>query len=161
MEHTWIARKERPWVAGGVAAVFLAFMALAWFVFGSGAAVGSLAAAGLTGLVALVPSLLARVEYRLSDSGMERRPVRRRDPQPFEPLFTWDELSRVVPTRTGFTFYKALDDRGAARLWKYHVLSGYSGQVRVEPEDVARVRRLVDARLPRTASTFPGPAGEK
>ncbi len=148
MEHIWIARKVRPWVAGGVAGVFLAFMALAWFVFGSGAAVTSLAGAGFTALVALTPGLLARVEYRLTDSGIERRPVRPRDPQPFEPLFTWDELSHVVPTRTGFKFYRALDARGVARFWKYHVLSGYSGEVHVEPEDMARVRGLVDTRLP-------------
>jgi hypothetical protein len=153
VEHTWIARKVRPWVAGGVAAVFLAFMALSWFVFGSGTAVRSLAAAGVAALVAMVPGLLARVEYRLTDSGVERRPVRPRDPQPFEPLFSWDELSHVVPTATGFSFYRALDARGVARLWKYHVLSGYSGEVHVEPEDMGRIRGLVERRAPRLPDT--------
>ena len=144
-----MARTVRPLVAAGVAAVFLVFMAVAWFVFGSGDAVGALAAAAAAYLVALAPGLLSRTEYRLTDEGAEKRPVRRRGPAEFGLLFAWEELEDVTPTRDGFKYTKRLGASNAlVRFARRHLLSGYSGEIHVEPEDRDRVRALLEPRTP-------------
>lgn len=154
MEASWTARILRPIVAAGVAAVFLAFMAIAWFVFHSGDALRALAATGAGALVALVPGLLARVEYRVDDTGVSRRAVRKRATKEFETLFTWDELDRLVPTRTGYTFYKHVDGSSPIRRFiKRHVMSGYSGRIHVDDGDRSRVRGLLEQR--RQAPSLP------
>ena len=146
-EHTWTARRVRPVTAVYVVAVFLAFMALAFFVFDSMDAVKALGGTALAALVSMAPGLLSRVQYRLTDSGLGKRPFKPKAPGEFKELFSWDELSHVVPTGTGFKFYKIVEPSGAIRRFmKRHVLAGYSGEFHVEDQDVADVRALLEER---------------
>jgi hypothetical protein len=59
-------------------------------------------------------------------------------------LFSWDELSHLKPTKTGFKFYKRLEEpRPFRSFWKLHMSSRYSGEFHVEREDLARVKGLL------------------
>ena len=145
MEHTWSARSTRPIMAVYVAAIFVGFMALAYFVLHSAEAVKALAMAGVGGVAALFPGILNKWEYRLTDAGLARRPLSAQKPRDFKDLFSWDDLSHLVPTRTGFKYYKKLDEpRPLARALKVHVLGDYSGEFHVERPDREEVRALVE-----------------
>jgi len=153
-EMTWTARSVQPIVLLYVVAVFVVFMAAAHFVFHSPAAVKALLSAGIAGVVSLVPSVLSRIEYRLTETGLARRSLRGKNQAEFQDLFLWDQLSHVLPTGSGLKFYKRLDESNPIRrFWKLHVVSGHSGEIRVEPEDRARVgailaRRGIPSRRP-------------
>lgn len=67
-EHTWRARKTRPVIALYVLAVFIGFMALAYFGFHSREAVRALFLAAIGALASLAPGILTGFEYRLTDS---------------------------------------------------------------------------------------------
>jgi hypothetical protein len=146
-EHAWSARTVQPIVAVYVAAVFVCFMGLAHFVFHSADAVKALFAAAVAGVAAVVPAILNRVEYRISGTGLAKRPLRRKGPGAFEDVFAWDELTHLVPTGTGFKYYKTLPDTGAvSRFFKLYLSAEYSGEFHVDPEDRARVRAIFDRR---------------
>jgi hypothetical protein len=157
--YAWTARSVRPVVVLYVLLVFLAFMALAEFVFHSADAVKALLFAAVGSTVAMVPGLQGKIEYQLSSSGLSKRPVRTKKPAEFEVLFSWNELSEVVPTKRGFKFYKAMESRGLLkRFAKQHLLSGYSGEVHVEPGDLDQVRRFMEghgAPIPREKQVEP------
>ncbi len=143
----WKARTIRPVTALYLTAVLGAFMAVAGFVFHSKEAV--LALVGLTGgeLVLLAPSLLNRVEYLLTESGLQKRPHRPKGPRPFEDVFALDELSHLVPTAAGFKFYKKLSEPNALkRFYKLHISGDYSGEFHVEPAERGRVEDVFRAR---------------
>jgi hypothetical protein len=109
VEHEWRTRTLRPMIPVYVLGVFLAFMALAHFVFGSDEAVKALLLTAVGSLVALTPNLLARVEYRFTKAGLERRPAGGKEARPFNSVFAWDALDHLVQTRSGSKFYNRID----------------------------------------------------
>ena len=142
----WSARKMQPIVLAYVAAVFLVFIALAFLVFHSMTAVKALAMTAVAAIVPLVPSVLQRVEYRLTDHAIERRLYGAEPPREFECLVRRVEVSRIVPLKHEFKFYKPLDEPNQVkRFWKMHVSDDFSGEVHVERAD----RELVYAELAR------------
>ena len=143
----WSARKLKPTIVLYVAAVFAAFMALAYFGFHSMTGVKALAMAAIGSIVSLVPGLGKRVEYRLTEHGLERRPHDPKKPGEFKRVFRSDELSHVAPTRGGFKFHKRLDDPNPLRrFWKTQISDAYSGEVQVETPDRERVLEAVAQR---------------
>jgi hypothetical protein len=136
----WTARRVQPVVLLWVAAVFVGYMLIALFVFHSTTGVRELAIAAVAALVPLVPAVLARVEYRLDEVGLEQRPVSGRKPTEFTAVFRLAELSHVKPIRFGFKFYRPLDETSRwRRFWKLHVSDAFSGEVHVDPADRDRV----------------------
>jgi len=134
--YRWSARKLKPVILLYVAAVFVAMMALSYFVFHSMTAVTALATAALGSFVALLPGMVSRVEYRLTERGLESRSLGKKEPGAFRRIFQLDQLSHVVPTRHGFKFYKPLNESNPfRRFWKAHVSDAFSGEVHVEAAD--------------------------
>lgn len=143
----WKARTIQPVTALYLTAVLGVFMAVAGLVFHSKEAV--LALAALTGgeLVMLAPGILNRVEYLLTESGLRERPHRPKDPPPFKDVFSWDELSHLIPTGAGFKFYRKFSEpRALKRFYKLHISGDYSGEFHVEPAERERVEELFRAR---------------
>ncbi len=137
---TWSARKIQPIVLLYVAAVFVATMALAYFVAHSMTAVKALAMTAVVAIVPLVPTVLMRVEYRLTERTIDRRPVDKEKPKNFEEVVRLDQLSHIVPVKHGFKFYKHLEEPSPLRrFWKLHVSDQYSGEVHMELADQERV----------------------
>jgi hypothetical protein len=137
----WQARIMQPtFVLGYLAVVFGTLIALAFFVFDSIAGVTSLVVAALGAVVALLPSILTRVEYRLSEEGVEKRRVRQQDPAPFKEIFRFPELDYIVPIRHGFKYYKKMDPAPPLREFlNRHFSDEYSGEVHLEQEDRSRI----------------------
>lgn len=147
MEHEWSARSMRPMVAVYVVAVLVAFMALAYFVFHSPDAVKALFLTAIGSVASLAPGILGRVEYRLGDAGLAKRPLMKKKPREFKAVFRWDELSHLTPTASGFKYFKKMDEpKPLARFFKSHFSADYSGEFHVEQADRARVRALMDRR---------------
>jgi hypothetical protein len=143
-----------PIVVLYVLLVFVAFMLLAGFVFHSMEAVKALFFTAIGSLVAMVPSLQARIEYRMTEDGVSKRPYRPNNPADFKDVFSWDELSRLVPTRRGFKFYKQTGTTGPLRrFFKLHLLGGFSGEVHVEARNMNRVQEFME----RQGSRVPDP----
>lgn len=145
VEHTWNARTVRPIIVVYVVGVFVGFMGLAHFVFHSADAVRALLLAAFGAVVGTVPSILNRVEYRITGTGLAKRSFRPKQPREFKHVFAWDELSHLVPTKTGFKFYKRLSDSSpVSRFFKLHFSAEHSGEFHVDPRDRARVRAIID-----------------
>lgn len=139
-EELWTARTVQPVTALYLTLILGTFMAVAGLVFHSTEAVLALAALAGGELVMLAPSMLNRVEYRLTEEGLEKRAVRAKDPPPFKRLFAWHELSHLTPTGAGFKFYKKLSEPGRwKRFYKLHMCGDYSGEFHVEPDERRRV----------------------
>jgi hypothetical protein len=140
----WSARKIRPIVVLYVMAVFAFFMAMAYFVFSSTEAVKALALAAVATIVATLPGIMERIEYRLTQIGVERKNKKNESPG-CTVVFRWDELSRVVPMRHGFKYFKNINETSPLRrFWKVHLCDQYSGEVHVEKDDLGRVLQLVE-----------------
>jgi hypothetical protein len=141
VQDQWQARIMQPtFVLVYLAVVFGALIALAFFVFGSIAGVTSLVVAALGAIVALLPNILTRIEYRLSEEGIEKRRVRQQDPAPFTELFRFPELDYIVPMRHGFKYYKKMDPAPPIREFlNRHFSDKYSGEVHLEKEDRSRI----------------------
>jgi len=138
--YQWSARKLQPIVLLYVAAVFAAMMALAYFVVHSMTAVKALAMTAVAAIVPLVPTVLMRVEYRLTERALDRRPLDKEKPRAYEEVFRLDQLSHIVPLRHGFKFYRPVTDTNPLRrFWKAHVSDEFSGEVHVEKADRERV----------------------
>jgi hypothetical protein len=132
----WSARKMQPIVLVWVAAVFVVFIGLSYFVFHSMTAVKALAMTAVAAIVPLVPSVLNRIEFRVTDRSIDRRPHGLEPPAEFECLVRLDEVSRIAPVSHGFKFYKPLDEPNPVkRLWKTHFSEDFSGEVHVERAD--------------------------
>ena len=139
----WSARKIRPIVVLYVVAVFAAFIAVAYFVFDSLEAVKALALAAVATIGATLPGIMERLEYRLTEAGIERKKLKDTSSE-FKEVFRWDELSHVVPMRHGFKYFKTLKETNPLRrIWKVHFCDEYSGEVRVEKADLGRVLGIV------------------
>ena len=142
--YQWSARKLQPIILLYVAVVFVAMIALAYFVVHSLTAVKALAMTAVAAIVPLVPTVLMRVEYRLTGETLDRRPVDSEKPRALEELVRLDQLSHIVPMRHGFKFYKNLKEPNPLRrFWKLHVSDKYSGEVHVEKQDQRRVSELL------------------
>jgi hypothetical protein len=153
----WSARRISPLVVLSVASIYGAFLALAYFVFHSTGAVKGLALAAVGTLVPLLPALTRRIEYRITETGLESRPRRRENPDAFREVFRWDQLSHVVPGRRGFKFTKPNPGSNPLRrFWNAHFSDAFSGEVHLEAEDRERVLRLVETR----AATRGTPTGK-
>jgi hypothetical protein len=140
----WAARKIQPITVLHVALVFVGCMALAYFVFHSMTGVRALALAAVGFILPLVAGLSSRVEYRLTETGLEQRPLQSKKLQSFQDAFRWDQLDHVVPKKHGIKFYKILNEpKPLRRFWKAHVSDAYSGEIHVETEDRERVLRIV------------------
>lgn len=142
--YQWSARKMQPVVLLYVAAVFVVFIALSFFIFHSMTAVKALALTGVAAIVPLIPSVLMRTEYRITERGLERRPLNRDEPQAYERVFRFEELDHVEPTGHGFKFYFPLTAPSALkRFWLKHASDEYSGEFHVEKQDQKRVSELL------------------
>ena len=142
---TWKARNIQPVVILYVVGVFVAFMAVAHFVFHSTDGVKALFAAAIGSVVALIPNTLTRTEYRLTGAGLSKRPFQEKKQKPFKEVFAWDELSHMVPTTSGFKFYKRIETQSVFRRFlERHLLAGYSGEIHVEERGRRRVQAIFD-----------------
>jgi hypothetical protein len=142
--YHWSARKLQPIIVVYVAAVFAAMMAVAYFLAHSQVAVKALMLGAVGFIVPLFPGLINKVEYRLTESGLEKRPLNLKAPQEFKEVFRWDQLSHVVPMKYGFKYYKPLTDwNPLRRFWKTHVSDAYSGEFHIEAEDRAEVLSIM------------------
>ena len=141
----WSARKVPPVVLLYLAALSAVCILLAHFVFHSGEAVKGLVIAAVGAIGVATPGVLEKVEYQLTESGIEKRKADPKKPGEFKNVFRWDQLSHIAPTRHGFKYYKVLNEtNGLARFWKRHLSDAYSGEVHVEKHDLDRVLRLVE-----------------
>lgn len=146
--YRWTARRLQPVVLLYVALVFTGFIALAFFALHSMTGVKALALGAVAYLVPLVPAALARIEYRVTGRGLERRSLSGKKPGAFRDVFRWDQLDRVNPGKRGFKFTKTLDERRPLRrLWKAHLSDAFSGEVHVEAGDRERVMQIVQERI--------------
>lgn len=144
---SWSARKVPPIVIFYVAGVFFGLILIAFFVFHSMTAVKALAMTAVGAMVPLVPTVLQKVEYRLADRVLEKRPLGDDKPPEFTGVFVADELSHIVPVNHGFKFYKPLyESNPLRRFWKLHVSDQYSGEVHVEKADQEKVFAVLRGR---------------
>jgi len=151
-EVTWSARRVRPTVALYVLGVFGAFVAPAHFVFHSPGAVKALFMAAVASIASLAPTILRKVEYRATEAGLARRHLSGKRPQEFEDIFSWNELSHLVPTRLGFKYFKKLaEPNPIVRFLRHHVSGGHSGEIHAEPRDLERIRTMLRERGVRIA----------
>jgi hypothetical protein len=140
----WSARKIQPIVLLYVTAVFVVFMLMAHFVFHSIEAVKALMIGAVGAIAATVPGVMEKVEYRMTESGLDKRAHNAKKPGPFKDVFRWNELSRVVPMKHGFKYYKPIDEPNVLRwFWKAHISDRHSGEVHVERDDIDRVMESV------------------
>lgn len=145
--HRWSARKMRPVVLLYVAAVFGGLATVSYVALDSMTGVKALVLASVGYIVPLVPMVLSRIEFRLSDRGLDRRPLGKQKPRDFERVFRWHELSHIVPRRFGFKYFKTLDESNPLRRFaKLHFSDAYAGEVQVERADRDRVLAVLSDR---------------
>ena len=143
----WLARKIQPVVVFYVVAVFAAFMAMSHFIFHSPDAVKALAIAAVGVVAATVPGVMGKIEYQLTELGMEKRSLNVKKSGEFEEAFRWDQLSHVVPMRHGFKYFKTMNETNPVRrFWKAHISDQFSGEIHVERNDLERILGTVERR---------------
>jgi len=131
--HSWTARKLQPEVVLYVLAVFIGFIALALFVFHSSEAVFALAATAVGSIVPMIPMVLNRTEFQMTEVGLRKRTVSEKEPKAFKEVFSWEELSYTVPVKHGFKFFKRFEATNRiSTFWKTHLTEGLSGEFQVE-----------------------------
>lgn len=141
---SWTARKVQPVVLAYVLAVFLAFIALAFFVFHSTEAVFALATTAVGSLVPLTPMVMSRVEYQFTEAGLRKRPVKEGNTDAFKEAFSWDEVARITPMKHGFKFFKRVEAKNRlVRFWKTHLSEGMSGEFQVEQGERDAVTEII------------------
>jgi hypothetical protein len=140
----WSARKLNPLILLYVATVFIVMIVLSYFVFHSLTGVKALVVAAVGAVVPLFIEVVKRIEYRLTEQGLECRPLDSNESRAFKGIFQLDELSHVVPVRHGFKFYRPLNETNPfRRFWKAHISDQYSGEVHVDKEDQERVLKVL------------------
>ena len=140
----WISRKLRPITLLYVLLIFGAFIAVSHFVFHSADAVKALAIAAFAFIVALLPAILVKIEYRATDVGVEKRSIRAGNPGSYIDAFKWDELSHVVFVKNGFKYFKHMDAQNPILRFLYTQFSdNFSGEIHVERADWVRVKSLL------------------
>lgn len=149
----WSARKIRPIIIFYVLTVFAVFIAMAIVVFHSQEAVKALVMAAAAAVVATVPGVIERVEYRMTGSGVEKRPVKKERAAEYKEVFLWTDLDHIVPMRHGFKYYKTLPEtRPLGRFWKKHFSDQFSGEIHIEQQDLERVLGIVQRRLQKAST---------
>ena len=144
---SWSARKLRPIVVLYVVAVFAAFIVLSIVVFHSQEAVKALVMAAVAAVAATVPGVLEKVEYRTTELGIEKRPLKKDRVAEFKQVFLWGELGHIVPMRHGFKYYKVLNETNPLRrFWKARISDQFSGEIHVDKQDLDRVLGTVERR---------------
>jgi hypothetical protein len=129
-----------PIVLFYVVLVFAAFIALSLFIFHSADAVKALLIAAVGAVIATIPGVMEKIEYRMTEAGVEKRASKKRESGPYQEVFRWEELSRIVPVKHGFKYYKIMNETNPLRrFWKTHVSDQFSGEVRVGKTDLERV----------------------
>jgi hypothetical protein len=145
--YQWSARKMQPVIIVYVAAVFAGMIVVSHFLLHSPTGVKALALASIGFIVPLVPGVLSRTEYRLTDTGLEKRPLDEKKPKEYQEVFRWDNLSHVVPVKHGFKYFLPL---GATtplrRFWKYNVSDAYSGEFHIEAKDRDEISAILASR---------------
>jgi hypothetical protein len=145
IQDHWSARKVQPIIVLYVVAVFAAFVVLSIFVFRSPEAVKVLVIAAVASVAATVPGVMEKVEYRLTESGIEKRTVNTTKPREFMDVFRWDQLSHVVPMKHGFKYFKIMNETNPfRRFWKVHVSDQFSGEIHVDRKDLRRILEIVE-----------------
>jgi len=137
----WLARPMKPkFVLPYLAVFFAALIALAVFLFDSIAGVMSLAVTAVGTSVALLADLMIRIEYRLTESGIEKRRVRQQEPAPFKEIVRYPDLDHIELKRYGFRYFKKTDStsRHMGSL-KRTFSEELSGEVYIEAADRERV----------------------
>lgn len=136
----WTARKIYPLVPVYIAGIFLGFIGFAVAVQ-SKEAVIALATTGVGSIVALLPGILSRLEYKLTPKELLKRPATGDDLVSFQHVFQVGELSHFVMIQSGFKFFKPLETtRRMKRFIRKHLMAEYSGEVHVDRRDRERVR---------------------
>ena len=134
--YRWSARRMQPVIILYVALIFVGMIAVSHFLVRSPTAVKALALAAIGFIVPLFPGVMSRTEYRLTETGLDKRPLDDKKPKEFQEVFRWDRLSHVVPVKYGFKYYLKL---GAVsrlqRFWKYQVSDAHSGEFHIEATD--------------------------
>ena len=150
----WSARKVRPIVLLYVTAVFVVFTLMAHFIFHSIDAVKALAIGWIGAIAATVPGVIEKVEYRMTDAGLDKRAHHTKKPSPFKAVFRWGELDHIAPLKHGFKYYKTLGETSPLRrFWKMHVSDQYSGEVHMEQVDLDRVLGIVERQRAQTPAS--------
>jgi len=137
----WQARTmQTTFIVSYIGVVLAVLIPLAIFVFDSIAGIMTLAATAVGAIVPLLPNLRSKIEYRLSEAGLEKRRLRREHPAPFKELFRFPDLDYIVPNRRGFIYYKKMEATTPLRAFINRNLSdNYSGEVHLETADRERV----------------------
>lgn len=134
--YQWSARRLQPIILVYVGGVFLAMMAFSHFLAHSPTAVKALALGAIGFIGPLVPGVLGKTEYRLTEAGLQTRPLNTKAPKDYKEVFLWPQLSHVVPMKYGFKYYKPVGDSSwLGRFWKNHVSDAYSGEFHIEVAD--------------------------
>ena len=145
--HQWSARKLHPIIVFYVFAIFAVLIAISYFVVHSMPAVKGLAIAALGSIVPLLPGVINKTEYQLTESGLEKRLLDRKKPREFKDVFRWENLSHVVPIKHGFKFFNPINETNPIRrFWKTHISDSHSGEFRVETEDRETVLDILNKR---------------
>jgi hypothetical protein len=145
--HQWSARPLRPIVIFYVVLVFAAFMTIAHFVLHSTAGVKALALAAVGVIVPLVPSVLGKIEYRMTGAAIEKRKLDEKDPRQFEEVVRWEDLSYVVRSGNGFKYHLAVDEGNPLRrFFKSHFSDAFSGEVQLGPTEREEIMGLLEKR---------------
>jgi len=140
----WAARTLQPIIVFYVAVIFLASMALTYFIFDSITGVKALAMAAFAAIVSLLPGLVSRVEYRLSRTGLDKRSLNEKKSQAFKNVFRFEQLSHIVPLKHGFKYYKTLKEPNVfKRFWKLYISNAHSGEIHLETKDRERILKLL------------------
>ena len=140
----WISRKLHPIILFYVLLVFGAFITASHFVFHSADAVKALAIAAFAFIIALLPAILVKIEYRATDAGVEKRSIKAGKPGSYTDAFQWNELHHVVFVKNGFKYFKHMDARGPILRFLYTQFSDkFSGEIHVEPADWGQVEALL------------------
>lgn len=140
----WTARKMQPSVILYVILIYIVFIGLAYFVFHSATAAKTLAFTLVGIIVPLVPSILKRIEYKLTGHDLMSRTKTPDDKEEYKPVFALDKLDYIVKIKHGFKFYLSIEEKNSSgRFWKKHISDKYAGEVHVETDDVQKVFDLI------------------
>ncbi len=144
-ELNWTARKMSPIILFYVALVFIAFIAISYFVFHSMAAVKTLLFTAVGSIVTLLPMIFSRFEYRLTAQKLEYRTINKKEQKPFKVLFLSNQLSHLIKVKSGFKFYLIFKEKNPIRrFWKKHISDKYSGEIKVDKEEMLKIRRAFE-----------------
>lgn len=139
------------------------FHGAAHFVFHSAEAVKALFYTAIASIGTLAPGILRRIEYQLTETGLAKRPFQLKQPREFQDVFSWDQLSYVIPTKSRFKFYRKVEaPNSMLGFLKLHLSDKHSGEIHVESEDRDRLRAIFEQRgIPMSKPSSAGRRGTR